>query len=120
MVIVGQRVPPNLSIFVAAVFLSNSVNIFTNIYSGTSLPPRFVPLLISCVTSLISAALWTMFASKAELIEKTAGLAAQDLVQRDSVRATLWNDVWIQVAIYLGFALGTSMLALVALVVPVQ
>lgn len=114
---VGCHLPPNLSIFIAAIFLSNSVNVFTNIYGSSSLPPRAGAMFTSCIGSLVAAALWTALAAKAEQIEKAALSASQDFREREIERESLWNDVWLRVGLYMAGAIISSVLSLAVLVI---
>lgn len=116
--LISRYLPPNLCIFVGAIFLSNSVNVFTNVYGTGVLPQRSPLLLASCIGSVIAAGLWTALAGKTELIEKTVLSASQDARQREVVRAELWNDVWRRVAAYICGALVFSVGSLVVLVWP--
>jgi hypothetical protein len=114
-IFISERTPGNLGVFVAAIFLANSVSLFTAVY-GVDKAPRTRPaLLISCVTSLVAAALWTMFASKVDRIERTITSAGADADQREALRERLWDDVWGQVSAYLGSAVLFSIAALVVL-----
>lgn len=114
---VVDRIPANLAVFIAAVFLSNSVNLFTTIYGSTDLPARYTTLLFSCIASLLAAGLWTALAAKTDLIEKTVASGSQDSSKREFIRDTLWNDVWVRMAVYLGAAVILSFSALLALVI---
>ncbi len=114
---IGERIPNNLSVFVGAIFLANSVNTFTSVFGGSSIPHRAPVLMASCLASLLAAALWTTFASKLEQIEKTAISAAQDLARQDVVRAELWNELWLRLSVYLTSAALASVFALVILMV---
>jgi hypothetical protein len=61
---VTDRIPANLTAFIAAIFLSNSANLFTTIYGSVDIPPRYAALLFSRIASLLTAALWTALAAK--------------------------------------------------------
>lgn len=110
-------IPANLAVFIAAIFLSNSVNLFTTIYGSTDLPARYAALLFSCIASLLAAGLWTALAAKTDLIEKTIASGSPDSSKRESIRETLWDDVWKRMAAYLGAAVILSFSALLALVI---
>jgi uncharacterized membrane protein len=114
----GMRIPTNLYVFVAAVFLANGVNLFNVVYGASHRPARSSTLLLSCAASLLAAVLWTVLASKINLIDKTAASASHDPLQRDSIREKLWNDVWRRVAGYLGTASLLSILTLTVLMLP--
>lgn len=115
---IGVRIPGNLSIFVAAIFLSNSVNVFTTIYAVPGKPVHSLGLTFSCVASLLAAGLWTALAAKKDLIEKAAASGASSPKERERMRDQMWEDVWLRILCYLGGAIILSILALVALVVP--
>jgi hypothetical protein len=114
---VTDRIPANLAVFIAAIFLSNSVNLFTTIYGSADIPPRYAALLFSCIASLLAAALWTALAAKTDLIEKTVASASPDFNKRESIRESIWNDLWIRMSIYLSAAVISSLSALFALVI---
>jgi hypothetical protein len=114
---VADRIPPNLSVFIAAIFLSNSVNLFTTIYGNENLPPRYSTLLFSSIASLLAAGLWTALAAKTDLIEKTVASGSQDSSKQKSIREAIWNDVWVRMAAYLGAAVILSFAALLVLVI---
>jgi hypothetical protein len=114
---VADRIPPNLAVFIAAIFLSNSVNLFTTIYGSVDLPPRYPALLFSSIASLFAAGLWTALAAKTDLIEKTVTSGSQDSTERESIREAVWNDVWVMIAAYLGVAVTLSLSALLVLVI---
>jgi hypothetical protein len=113
-----ERIPNNLAIFVAAVLLSNAVNLFSMVYGADSLPLRSRALLISSGASFCAAALWTALATKMEQIEKTVASSAQDAARREQIREELWVDVWRRVGAYLCLAVLSSAVAIAALVVP--
>lgn len=113
---IGIRIPGNLAVFVAAIFLSNSVNVFTTIYAQPGKPVLSPGLWWSCISSLVAAGLWTALAAKKDSIDKAAQSGATDPAQREKVRARMWNDVWARAAFYLGGAVGFSILAMMALV----
>jgi hypothetical protein len=116
-IFISERTPSNLAVFVAAIFLANGVGTFTAVY-GTDNPPAIKPaLLISCAASLLAAALWTLFASKVDRIERTAAAADVEPGQRDAAAERLWGYVWVRVSLYLGCAILSSVVALVILVV---
>jgi hypothetical protein len=115
---IGVRIPGNLSIFVAAIFLSNSVNEFTTIYAIPGKPVRSFGLTFSCISSLLAAGLWTALAAKKDLIEKAVASGASSPKEREQLRDQMWEDVWLRILVYLGGAIILSILALVALVVP--
>lgn len=112
-----DRIPTNLAIFISAIYLSNGVSLFTKIYGNTALPPRYTPLLFSCISSLLAAGLWTALAAKTDRIEKAVAYGSRDPRERQSIRENLWNDVWIRMASYLGGAIVLSLSALLALVI---
>lgn len=111
-----DRIPANLAVFIAAIFLANSVNLFTTIYGSTDFPVRYTTLLFSCIASLLAAGLWTALAAKTELIEKTVASGSPDSSKREAIRETLWDDVWKRMAAYLSAAVILSFSALLALV----
>jgi|HubBroStandDraft_6_1064221.scaffolds.fasta_scaffold1724173_1 hypothetical protein len=113
---IGNRIPPTLSVFVAAIYLSNSVNVFTNIYGSGSLPPRHGVLLTSCVGSLLAAALWTAVAGKSEVIERAAISSSVEIKKREEVRKDLWGDVWARYLLYLTGAVCFSIFSLAILI----
>lgn len=113
----ADRIPANLAVFISAIFLTNSVNLFTTIYGSTDPPERHVSLLLSCIASLLAAGLWTALAAKTDLIEKTVASGSQDSREQESIRESLWNDVWIRMAAYLVGAVILSLSALLALVI---
>jgi hypothetical protein len=114
----GLRIPGNLVVFVAAIFLSNSVNVFTTIYSQPGKPILSFSLWSSCISSLVAASLWTALAAKKDSIEKAAQSGAVDPGRREAVRAQMWHDVWLRSSFYLLGAIGFSAWAMVALVFP--
>jgi len=113
---IGIRIPGNLAVFVAAIFLSNSVNVFTTIYARPGKPVQSAGLWWSCISSLVAAGLWTALAAKKDSIDKAAQSGAVDAAQRERVRARMWNDIWVRVSLYVGGAVGFSVLAMMALV----
>jgi hypothetical protein len=113
---VGNRMPPNLSVFIAAIFLSNSVNVFTNIYGSGSVPSRYRELLASSLGSLVAAGLWTAIAGKSELIERAAMSSSPEVRKREEERKRLWGDVWARYFLYLIGAVLFSIFSLVILV----
>jgi hypothetical protein len=115
---IGVRIPGNLSVFVAAIFLSNSVNVFTTIYAVPGRPVRSFGLACSCVSSLIAAGLWTVLAAKKDIIEKAVASGASNARERERLRDQMWEDIWLRILAYLGGAVAFSALALVILVVP--
>jgi len=74
----------NLVISVVAIFLSNSVNIFTTIYAHPGRPVLFYPCL-SYISSLFTAGLRTALAAKKDAIDKADGRRLQ---RRQN------NEVW--------------------------
>lgn len=118
LIAVGQRVPNNLSIFVSAIFLSLGVTSFISVYGASTWPERSAALLTSCGASMVAAAMWTIFASKVEQIERAALSAAQEMAARDAVRMKLWDVVWLRISVYLGSAIVFSVLALAVLLIP--
>jgi hypothetical protein len=119
-VYVGIRVPGNLTIFVAAIFLSNGINVFTNIYSQPGKPSHSFGLWCSCVSSVAAAALWTALAAKKDVIDRAVVSGAERPDQREAVRAQMWSDVWLRSMAYLLGAVGFSILAMVVLVIPID
>ena len=116
-IFISERTPSNLAIFVAAIFLANCVGTFTAVY-GVDPEPKIKPaLLISSAASLLAAALWTLFASKVDRIERTAASADVEATRRDAERERLWGYVWVRVSVYLSSAMLFSIFALVVLVV---
>lgn len=114
-IFISERTPSNLGVFVAAIFLANGVGTFTAVYTADK-PPAIRPaLLISCLTSFAAAALWTLFASKVDRIDRTITSAEATPSQREALREGLWGDVWVQVSAYLGSAVLLSISALVVL-----
>ena len=113
-----QRIPVNLIIFIAAIFLSNCVNEFTTIYAQPGKPSSSIGLWLSCVASLLAAGLWTALAAKKEAIAKAAQSGTTDPERRPKIANTLWGDVWIRTTFYFGSAVVLSITALAALVIP--
>lgn len=116
-IFISERTPSNLAIFVAAIFLANSVGTFTAVYGGDHQPRIKAALLISSAASLLAAALWTLFASKVDRIERTVASADIEATRRDAERERQWGYVWVRVSVYLGSAVLFSIVALVVLVV---
>src|SRR6266568_879309 len=98
---IGTRIPGNLAIFVAAIFLSNGVNVFTTIYAQPGKPVLSAGLWWSFTSSLVSAGLWTALAAKKDSIDKATQSSAVDPVKREKVRAQMWSDVWVRASLYL-------------------
>jgi hypothetical protein len=115
---IGVRVPGNLVIFIAAIFLSNSVNVFTTIYAQPGRPVSAPGLWWSCISSLVAAGLWTALAAKKDSIDKAVQSASAEPSQREVIRVQMWEDVWLRTGGYLLGAVGLSILAMVALVIP--
>jgi hypothetical protein len=115
---IGVLIPENLTIFIAAIFLSNGVNVFTTIYAVPGKPVRSFGLWCSCISSVLAAGLWTALAAKKGLIDKAALSGASDLEMREEKRAQMWRDVWLQTLAYLGGAVAFSILAMGVLVIP--
>ena len=67
-------------------------------------------------TSLLSA-LWTVFASRIELIEKTVVSAGQEIEREDASREIIWNEQATRVMAYPCLAVLSSVFALVVLVI---
>jgi hypothetical protein len=118
-VYVGIRVPGNLTIFVAAVFLSNGINVFTNIYAQPGKPSHSFGLWCSCVSSVVAAALWTAVAAKKDVIDRAVVSGAERPDLREAIREQMWGDVWLRSLVYLLGAVGFSVLAMVVLVIPI-
>jgi hypothetical protein len=114
----GGLIPANLTIFIAAIFLSNGVNVFTTIYAVPGKPVHSFGLWCSCISSVLAAALWTALAAKKDLIDKAVLSGASELDQREAKRTEMWNDVWLQAFVYLGGAVAFSVLAMGVLVFP--
>lgn len=116
-IFISERTPTTLAVFVAAIFLANGVGSFTAVY-GVDKPPAIKPaLLISSAASLLAAALWTLFASKVDRIERIASSAHIEPAQREAERERQWGYVWGRVSVYLGCAVLFSIVALVVLVI---
>jgi len=113
----GPQIPSNLCVFIAAIFLSNAVNLFNMVYGGDSKPLRSDLILISSAVSVLSAAMWTALAAKLDLIEKTAMSATQVYSERERIIQALWSDVALRFGAYLILAIGSSFVALVVLIV---
>ncbi len=111
-------IPANLSIFIAAIFLSNGVNVFTTIYAVPGKPVHSFGLWCSCLSSVLAAGLWTAFAAKKDLIDRAVLSGASDLRQREEKRVQMWNDIWWRGLAYLGGAAVFSILAMGVLVLP--
>lgn len=109
--------PVNLAVFVAAILISNSVNIFTNVYGSDDAPSRRGPLLTSCGASLLAAALWTGVASKAEQVERAVVSGGLTSDARTRIRRLLWADAWMVFGGYLFSAVALTALSLVILLV---
>lgn len=114
----GAKIPANLTVFVAAIFLSNGVNVFTTIYAQPGKPVHSFGLWCSCISSVVAAGLWTALAAKKDLIDKAAMSAASAPDRREEKRVEMWGDVWLQAMTYLGGAVAFSVLAMVVLVIP--
>lgn len=114
----ASRIPQNLSVFIAAIFLSNSVNEFTTIYATPGKPIHSFGLIFSCVSSLLAAIFWTALAAKKESIEKAAESGASSLREREQLRDSMWLDIRAKVLFYLGGAILLSMAGLIALILP--
>lgn len=115
---IGIRIPGNLVVFIAAIFLSNSVNVFTTIYAQPGKPVQSAGLWWSCISSLAAAGLWTALAAKKDTIDKAVQSGADDPAMREVMRTQMWQDVWLRAGAYLGGAIALSIAAMVALVLP--
>lgn len=115
---IGVRIPGNLVVFIAAIFLSNSVNVFTTIYAQPGKPVQSAGLWWSCISSLIAAGLWTALAAKKDTIDKAVQSGADDPTRREVMRTQMWQDVWLLATVYLGGAIALSIAAMVALILP--
>ncbi len=116
-IFVSERTPGNIGVFIAALFLANCVGTFTAVYSADKAPAIKPALLISSGASLVAAALWTLFASKVDRIDRTLTSADVDSSQREALRERLWGDVWVQISAYLGSAVLFSIAAMVVLLI---
>lgn len=114
----AAHLPDNLSVFIAAIFLSNSVNEFTTIYAVPGKPVVSFGLIFSCASSLLAAGFWTALAAKKGSIEKAVVSGASSLVDREQLRERMWDDVWLRILLYLTGAVVLSLLGLIALMVP--
>jgi hypothetical protein len=114
----AAHIPQNLSVFIAAIFLSNSVNEFTTIYAVPGKPVVSFGLILSCVSSLIAAGFWTALAAKKESIEKAVASGAFSLKEREQLGERMWTDVWLRILFYLTGAVVLSLLGLIALMIP--
>jgi hypothetical protein len=114
---IAIRIPGNLVIFVAAIFLSNGINVFTNIYTQPGKPSHSFGLWCSCVSSVLAAALWTALAAKKEAIDRAVISGAGSPDQRETVRVQMWNDVWFKTMTYLFGAIVFSALAMIVLII---
>jgi|SRR5882724_11605689 len=115
----GNWIPGNLSVFIAAILLSNCVNIFTTIYAVPGHPVRSVSLACSCAASLLAAGCWTGLAAKKEHIEKALASGYPDPHAREEARGGMWEDIWLRVLLYFGGGVALSIVTLVVLVFPI-
>lgn len=114
----ATRVPTNLAVFIAAIFLSNGVNVFTTIYATPGRPVHSPQLWCSAIASIAAAGFWTALAAKKDHIEKAVLSGSADPLQRGVFREQMWADVSLRVTTYLSGAVVTSILAMVILVLP--
>jgi hypothetical protein len=66
----------------------------------------------------VAAGLWTALAAKKDSIDKAVQSASAEPSQREVIRVQMWEDVWLRTGGYLLGAVGLSILAMVALVIP--
>lgn len=114
----GAAIPNNLVIFIAAVFLSYGVNAFSTIYTVPGHPVHSFGLWGSFISSVVAAGLWTALAAKKDVVDKALLSHGGDLNDRESERARMWGEVWLQTLIYLGGAAVFSILTLLVLAFP--
>ncbi len=115
----GGRIPENLSVFIAAILLSNCVNVFTTIYAVPGHPVKSISLACSCAASLVAAACWTGLAAKKDRIEKALASGYPDPHAREEARPGMWEDIWLRTFLYFGGGVVLSIAALVVLVFPI-
>lgn len=115
---VATRMPTTLAVFIAAIFLSNGVNVFTTIYAVPGRPVHSLALWCSAVASIGSAACWTALATKKDMIDKAVLSGGADQSERTELREEIWAAVWRRVMVYLAGAVVLSILAMVVLVLP--
>lgn len=115
---VAMRMPATLVVFIAAIFLSNGVNMFTTIYAVPGKPVHSLALWCSAVTSITAAGFWTALATKKDMIDKAVLSGAADQGSRVKLREDIWADVWRRVMVYLLGAAALSVLAMAVLVLP--
>lgn len=113
----GIRLPANLSIFLAGILVSNAVNVFTGIFASETATHRTPVLLISGVTALLAAALWTAVAGKQTAIDRAIDAVPADQQRRQVVREQLWMDVRRWFAISLTMAIASSLASVCVLLV---
>jgi hypothetical protein len=100
-------------IFLSAIFISQSINLFTSIFAVDSPPARYRILMVSASFSLLSAVFWTILAWRLEAIERVSyGAASQSAL---TTWQSLINSVVIQLVILLSIALGLSILSILSL-----
>ena len=114
----AAAIPGSLMVFIAAIFLSYGVNAFTTIYVNPGHPVHSFALWCSFASSVVAAGLWTALAAKKELIEKAVLSGGGDLATQEQHRTDMWHGISLKALLYLGGAAGTSILALVILIVP--
>jgi hypothetical protein len=114
----GARIPGNLAVFVAAIFLSYGVIAFSTIYTVPGHPSHSLRLWISFASSMLAAGLWTALAAKKDGIDKAALSGRGDSDQREITRMEMWRDVWLKTLLYFGGGAVFSLLALLVLIFP--
>jgi hypothetical protein len=116
---IAERVPSTLFVFLAGIFVSNGVNLFNVVYGGDIRPRRATILLVSSVTSMAAAALWTVVAAKIDQFTKTVDSVPYGRPDRDAVCAAHWWDIRRRLTAYLVLATLVSFVAVWVLLVPV-
>ena len=114
----GMAIPGSLMVFIAAVFLSDGVNVFTTIYAVPGHPVHSLNLWVSCASAVVAAALWSVLAAKKDAIDKAVLSASENLTQREQRRTEMWNGIWLRTLAYVGGATACSLVALFILVLP--
>lgn len=113
-----MRMPATLAVFIAAIFLSNGVNVFTTIYAVPGKPVHSLALWCSAAASIGAAGFWTALATKKDMIDKAVLSGAADHHERADLREEIWAAVWRRVMVYLAGAVVLSILAMLILVLP--
>ncbi len=76
---------PNFYAFLGGVFISASVNLYTGVFAGETIPSRWKIILASALLAFISGMLWSMIAWNLETINRLTITQSPEFVDEQAI-----------------------------------